>query len=210
MRRCLRDDRSGGVGMNSLPRRPNRWAVHIGAHKTATTHFQKLLELLKQQAEAEDIRIFATPEIRQYVRRANGRQGPWRRTVDHRWIRHKAVPKLQNMAQGLRTAVYSDEDTLGYTQDLFENRFYPNLSGLALPRWLAAGSDLEIFVSLRSYDWLFESAYYELLKSFPNTQEIFDQGLRNLESKNYGWVDLFSRIQEELPNAAIRFWCQEN
>ena len=116
---------------------------------------------------------------------------------------------LRAAAAPARRVYGSEEDILGLTQDLLAERFYPDLSALDLLRRAAGADTLSLYVSIRSYDTLVVSAFFEILKAFPDARARWETGVARLLAGGGGWPELLARIERCVPGAQVHFWRQE-
>jgi len=187
--------------------------VHIGAHKTATTHFQANLEAIASELAEQDIVVLAHGQARRAVRFAAHSSGITLRALRRRlWLRFLGVPGLRRLvAASAPLVAYSDEDFLGWTQDLFDIDFYSDLAGLSVLPMIQGDRRLVLYLSVRSYDKLMSSAFFEVLKIMPDARAKCDAAVARLLSGHAsGWVGLAERISSCLPAAELRFWLQED
>lgn len=111
--------------MAERPGPVREWRIHLGAHKTATTHLQQTLEahrpaLVERGVDFIHFRAFrsvATP----YVRPNSWQRRLWSPPVARRFER--ALDGLR--ATGPDTVLLSDEDILGYSRDQLGRTLYP-------------------------------------------------------------------------------------
>lgn len=192
--------------------KPLEWRVHVGAHKTATTHLQGVLDILSSDLNGPDMKLLPMAITRPAGRAAAQRGGlrgiaRMRETIQMK-ITH--APRLERAATDTRLAVLSEEDLLGWTRDLFEDEFYPRLDGLDLCATVSRGSKLKIYLSIRDYPALLQSAFFEVLKASPQAPEMLKDCVASLISGQSGWVRLAERICARTPDAELFFWQQED
>ena len=196
------------VGVRDLSLR--EWRVHIGAHKTATTHFQRLLAEAGPLVRDSGGAVLLEDTLRGPARSAKrGRSGL--RGLRHRLrLRFRTPARIRAAAGDSRFVVASEEDILGYVPDLLQKDFYPDLRGIDLVRRTARGARLDLFVSIRSYDTLLTSALFEMLKAIPDARAHWEAGVARLLAECSGWPGLMARIGQRAPEARLHFWCMES
>lgn len=200
--------------MNQKP----SWKIHIGVHKTATTHLQDQLESQStnflqlglgyvSRLEARRARItkllrkekfntFLPPSA--YLKKL---QRSIHHSVDFNQVRIKSI-------------LISDENLLGSSRDLLYPgpHIYPHLEkrlkGIQL---LSQDSSVEVYLSIRSYDSLLISAYSQCLRQgwgrrLPPLEFLLEQ----FSNSPPDWLSFLSRIQRQLPQARVRFWTFED
>ncbi len=106
-------------------------------------------------------------------------------------------------------AVVSEENLLGRSYGLFENPFYVRLAGFGLLERLAKTSRLRLFISVRSYDKLLPSVYYQVLRNRPEAGLQFERARKAMLAGHGGWPELMQRIMDALPGSTLSFWQQE-
>jgi hypothetical protein len=204
--------RTPPVAASALRRRhsPREWRVHIGAHKTATTHFQRLLADVGPLVQEKGGVVLLEDTLRGPARSAR-RDRSGLGGLRHRLRLSLRTPaRLRAAAGDCRFVVASEEDILGSVPDLLQNDFYPDLRGIDLLRRTARGARLDLFVSIRSYDTLLTSALFEMLKAFPDARRQWEQGAARLLAECSGWPGLMARVGRRAPEARLHFWRLES
>lgn len=186
------------------------WRVHVGAHKTATTHFQRLLAdagpLVEEMGGAVLLEDTLRGRARSARRDRSGLEG-----LRHRLrLRLRTPARLRAAAGDCRFVVASEEDFLGLVADLLQRDFYPDLRAIDLVRRTARGARLDLFVSIRSYDTLLTSALFEMLKAIPDARAQWEQGVARLLADFSGWPGLMARLDRRAPEARLHFWRLES
>ncbi|MGF1447195.1 MAG: hypothetical protein ACFBRM_13485 [Pikeienuella sp.] len=183
------------------------WRVHIGAHKTATTHFQGLLRQVSAQVEARGGAGLLKESVRRPARRSQRHLQGVRR-ISNDFLVTLAGKRLRRQTAGSQLVVASDEDLLGDMAHLLGEQFYPNLAGLDFVRRLAGGEPLSLYISIRGYDGLLTSTCFQMLRRFSDARERVLTAAERVAAGG-GWPELFDRISRRLPGVPITFWMQE-
>lgn len=190
------------------------WKIHIGVHKTATTHLQDRLKSQKAELQLRGL---------VYISRAEARQARITKLLRKEKFNAFLPPfvylnKFQTAALKLahynradiKSILISDENLLGCSRDLLYPgpRIYPHLEkrlkGIEL---LSKASSVEIYLSIRSYDSLLVSAYCQCLRQgWGKKLPPLDTLLEQFASTPPNWLSFLSRIQRQIPQARIRFW----
>lgn len=190
------------------------WRIHLGAHKTATTHVQEMLAQMQPQLQARGI-DFVPNDV---VRRTGLAKALGARRVATRlpFLRGRAVQGLMAGCldahrHGCETMVLSEEKFLGGSQHVFAHPIYPAADRIApLLASLRARADVALFLSIRSLDTQMPSAYVQELKFMPPLEGGFDKLKARVLADPPSWFDLVRRIRRAAPAVPLRVWRQED
>ena len=188
------------------------WRVHLGAHKTATTHLQETLTLVRPALAARGLDYIPNPLLRErrlareiWKRRPLVRLpliGPWQ-------MREAIEAAVTPLRLGPQTVVLSEENILGVPEQVLRVPFYPqaeqSVTRLAM---LGSKAKLVLFLSIRGYDGLLPSAYAESLKFRPPRDGGFNRA--RLLATPPSWYDLVALIHRSAPGVPLRIWRQED
>jgi hypothetical protein len=188
----------------------DEWRIHIGAHKTATTHLQYTLDAMAARLVAHSIQYVPTKELRLrgFPRRAI-RAGAWLPKLSYR-LMHKRTAALIRESANFQSFVLSEENILGDIESLFGLQYYPEAAGRL--RFLSASAErrnLKVFLSIRRQDDVAASAYSEVLRVRPLSQP-FRAFVEPLLDDPPSWYDLLMRVKGALPAAEVKVWCFED
>lgn len=188
--------------------------VHIGAHKTATTHLQYTLEAAAPDIRALDGNFLSYPVVRKIVKPLHrGRRGHMAQAfpaLSPLLLR----PEKKKLLEDLRLAqpvsgsiILSDENLLGTIEScIWAGRLYPNLSRIDMISLLSTIAPLTLFISIRSLDGYIPGAYATALKYTPLSRCDLNRFTSNLRSQSRHWTTLVSRVQNIVPRARIYVW----
>lgn len=174
--------------------------LHIGAHKTGTTHLQTMLAARRREMAAAGLAFAPTPAMRD-------RLTPL--------IRDESVPiedlraMLGRLMSGGEVGVSSCEAVLGYSGHVYAPRFYERARRRVARLGAALGSTrTTLFLGIRSYDELVPSAYCQELRvrALPE----FEVVRGNLAKTPRSWPDLIDRIRAAMPDAELKVWRMED
>ncbi|MEE4210371.1 MAG: hypothetical protein V2I43_14045 [Parvularcula sp.] len=189
------------------------WKVHVGAHKTATTHLQELLEANASRLLSHGVDVIPVEHSSKEVR-FNGRikGSPLNRIISKigsspNFPRfHTARLPFSQFRTGQALTILSHEDQLGFTQDLLRPHFYSGSERWATLDRIAPFVDLDIYLSVRSFDTLFVSAFCEILKPFPDARRRFEARRATLRQIPPSWAELAHRIAARYQSARVHVW----
>jgi hypothetical protein len=158
-------------------------ALHLGAHKTATTYMQSRLyksrEVLRENGIAyiplEDLRSLVTTKLNQSVAPS---------TLAECLRPYLACDRL----------ILSDENILGGTNKPIHNSMYSNAKR-RVEILLAALSDFDvsIFITVRSYADYFVSRYAEFLRHHPFMA--FERYYKDIDFETVSWLDVIGQVK---------------
>ena len=177
------------------------WRIHIGAHKTATTHVQETLALMRPELVAQGVDFIPNLLLRQGgIAVALGRKRLWKR-----------VPPLRGPMVRRILAEHLDPLRAGPTRMVFSEPIYPQVQRVtALLATLAPRSRVTLYLSIRSFDTQLPSAYVQELKVMPVPGGGFEAIRRRVLARPPSWFELVRRIRAAAPGVPLRVWRQED
>jgi hypothetical protein len=181
--------------------------LHIGAHKTATTHLQDSLA-------AQSGRILEGGLVylsRGFVRRSGLVQGI---IENHRPAQSggrgfRSLDDIIMLPEGHpRRIVISEEDILGMSIDLLDG-IYPRAAGRLKP-WAAVmgGARPRLFLSIRNYADILPSAYSQALRDGTLPHAMASYRTHWLGRKP-SWISLIKTIQTAFEDAPLTVWSMD-
>jgi hypothetical protein len=188
------------------------WRVHIGAHKTATTHLQNTIEQLTEELETlgklyiprdklrslGGISIISNTKIIFKKLNIISEYLPF----DH-WLKDYTY-KTNNL-------LISEENILGGVSDALSKKIYPNAEKNIKNLFLAAGdSKVSIFLSIRSLDTFLPSVYAQRCRFGRTYPGEFDSIHKAALNNPLRWSNLIHRIIKASPLAKIYIWRYED
>ena len=191
-----------------------RWRIHLGAHKTATTHVQMTLAALRPALAAQGVDFIPTGLLRKDgLARALGSRQIWNRLTPLRgpMVRRMMAAHLDPLRAGPGTLLLSEEKLLGSSQHAFADPIYPKLPRIvALLAALGRRAELTLFLSIRSFDTQLPSAYVQELRYMPPIAGGFDNIKRRVLQRPPSWFELARRIRAAAPGIPLRIWRHED
>ena len=191
-----------------------QWRIHVGAHKTATTHLQETLTRVRTSLADGGVDFIPTELLRtrRFAPTLWGRR-PLARVpiLGPAHMRDAIETAVQPLRLGPDVVVISEENVLGIPQQIFAEPFYPH-AGNALGRLasLSARAEMVLFLSIRGYDTFLPSAYAEHLKHAAPEPGGFETLRERLVARPPSWHDLVGRIHAAVPGVRLVIWRQED
>ncbi|NNU81108.1 hypothetical protein HMH01_11745 [Halovulum dunhuangense] len=185
-------------------------ALHLGAHKTASTFLQGVLAKADASGTLPDgVRCVPMDDLRREVttRVGHGPGLPPERAAQ-RLARAEAwlMPLLERAGQS--RLILSDENLIGTPREIVRTAaLYPDPAGRlgALPR-LLAGHEVELFLAIRHPGVFARSIYCEYLrapgKTFHPPAPFAEAWLERMPS----WLPLIGAIRDAFPQAPLTVW----
>lgn len=173
--------------------------LHLGAHKTATTHFQNVLET-NRSFYPKDTNYVSMQSMRNHLVWGKNNTLVWHRSGNY-------LKSLLNTHHSV--LIISEENISGETKDIFTHsslyeKLEPRLTSLL--EFISQFEEIEIWFSIRSMDSFLPSIYCESLKHFPyNRFNRVYQG--HIE---HSWVPVIQQIRNVLPCSRINILRYEN
>jgi hypothetical protein len=191
------------------------WRIHLGAHKTATTHLQQTLGTVRLRLAARGVDFIPHDALRksEFARKLNQRllasriPGLRRRAICDRVER-----LIRPLRTGPETVVISEEKLIGSSRHLFDDPVYPMLDRIVTMFAQLAGpeSGVSFFLSVRSFERHLASAYAQELRVLPPPEDGFEAIRRRVVAAPPRWSDLVRRIRRAAPGAPVRVWRHED
>jgi len=152
--------------------------IHLGAHKTGSTHLQSRLEKSQYILNPNGISYIPLNTFREKFKK----------------FKNNSEPLIQSLKSYMNSqhVLISDEQILGNMLGLY-NGTYPlvkrNLQSLLAE---FKGINIEFHLTIRNYEDFFISSYFEFLRQ----QEYinFTRFFRNINRIGFSWVDLVNEI----------------
>jgi len=175
--------------------------LHLGAHKTATTHFQSVMEANRRLYEKSTYYV-SLGEFRENVTQAN------------KLLNLNVCNEVDGYLKSIRTIkkqklIISEENIIGEAKDIYNTEcIYPNASKrlFRLKSFVSSFEDVNIWISIRSMDTFLPSIYGESLLHWDFRS--FSQVL--LANYNQSWLPLIHLIKQTYPEAKVNVICYED
>ncbi len=190
------------------------WRIHLGAHKTATTHLQQTLAAIRPRLAAAGVDFVPLEPVRE--------SGLARALIQRRLLARLPLARdplarrliagfMEPLRAGPDTLVVSEEKLVGTPRQIFEEPPYPAIER-AVPMLdaLSGRAELTLFLSIRGFHTQLPSAYAHELRHLPPPEGGFDAIRARVRARPPSWFDLVARLRRAAPRATLRVWCQED
>jgi hypothetical protein len=194
---------------------PRVWRIHLGAHKTATTHLQETLALRQEALRRAGVEVVPVAELRALGLAAQLRHGAGAAGLRGALRRRRADAAVGRIVAGLRARgtrlVLSDENLIGNAGDALARPLYPGAQERIgrLLRRIPPGDAVELMLAVRSFDTLAPSAFAQSLRLRRPTQGSTQTCARAL-AEPPSWFELVARIAAAAPRARLTVWRYED
>jgi hypothetical protein len=191
------------------------WRIHIGAHKTATTHLQRTLLAARGQLLERGIDYLPLPALRKSgfadsVRRMADIP-PWVLGMGAPFVRRYIRLRLAPLRQGPSRVLMSEENLLGRSGDALRPELYAGAERIgAVLSKLRGTADVAIFLTVRSPETFLPSAYAQHLRAAPPPSGGFDAIRSRVVADPPSWYDLVTRLLAAGPKLPLRVWRYED
>lgn len=186
-----------------------RWHLHLGAHKTATTHVQQVLERIGPGLAPTGLHVVPPAA----ARRASMTMMRRRDRVLHLIGRTDPAQlrrALLSDAARPETVLVSDENVLGRLEDALDPVCYRGLTWrLRLLRRAIDGDPVTVFLAIRRMDRFLPAIYAQILRHRPPPKS-FAAIKADLLNRPPRWSDVADRIAAALPGTELRLWRYED
>jgi hypothetical protein len=185
-----------------LDRPPEEIRLHLGLHKTATTHIQETLAALAPRLAAMGVDAPATTALRGAGFPRAVPAGPAARA--------RARGRMARLRGGGRVLVLSDERWLSGIPGALAPDPYPDPERQLAPvlPLLRAAPRLRLLVALRDMGTHLPSAYAESLRFFPDTPP-FAEAVAARLAAGASWLPAIERLRALFPEAPLTLWRYE-
>ena len=185
------------------------WRVHIGAHKTATTHLQDTLEAIQPILVQRGLDAINHREFRRAGQRLVSLRN-WRVWAGGRILREAFRACLEPLRAGPDRVILSEENFLGFPRSIVRAKPYQS-AGLRLRALAALNAEapLHLFLTIRRMDAFLSSAYAQVLRSHP-AKTPFNELKPVWIAAPPRWTDIVRRIRRAAPDAPLTIWRYED
>lgn len=186
-----------------------RIIVHLGAHKTASTHLQLAMGRARTALAGQGVAMFLPDDLRRRGLRLADCLSAEPEDRSHSAVIRQAFAKA---ARGARQMLISEENILGSAHQpamIREARFYPDAGRrLARLRGLLPTGHVTLALALRDPAGFLVSAYSQRLLS--GRLEAFEHYRAGLDPAALSWCELVERLRAAMPAAGLALWPYED
>lgn len=179
---------------------PARVVLHVGAHKTASTHFSELVWRNPALLAAHDVSAPQKTALRERVTQ------PLTDIAEDSPVPAGHVAGAQGLGGGARSLLVMDENIIGTPRGLFSpDGMYPRAAmRLGRAARLFPGARLEVMLAIRDPRTFVAASWSESLRS--NTFIPFRRYLRGVRAEDISWLRIVRQMQEAVPEATFTIW----
>lgn len=169
------------------------WRLHLGVHKTATTHLQLSLEAIRVQLARQGVDYIPLDRLRA----ATAYHLDWAK----RFKALKFKRAVNSLSVGLRTMILSEENWLGHPHEGCRFPPYPRAEE-RLKTIAKLGGNFSVFLAVRDPGQFVPSIYSQALRHHP--EKVLHRRTHDawLEGGS-PWSDLVERISRIFPNVTV-------
>lgn len=169
------------------------WRLHLGVHKTATTHLQLSLEAIRPHLAQQGIDFIPLDELRNAT------------ALDFDWSKRfkgfKFRRAVRSVSSGLNTTILSEENWLGHPYEGCAFPPYPRAEE-RLKTIAKLGGTFSVFLAVRNPAQFAASIYSEAMRHHPervSRNQTRDAWLNG----GSPWSELVERISRIFPNVTV-------
>jgi len=181
--------------------------LHLGVHKTASTHLQKSLRTNEAFCTRVSVKFLPTIEYRKFlspleIQLKNG--------GDLGLLSSSYQEKIKSEANEHQRLILSDENIMVLALPLGEKGLYPNsINRIRRTRKLIGPEPIKVYLSVRNLGSYLPSVYVEFIRHFKYIS--FAQFLAMAKIDNLSWFSLVKRIRNILsPSDTLSVWTYES
>ncbi|MEL6793185.1 MAG: hypothetical protein AAFP78_07010 [Pseudomonadota bacterium] len=179
--------------------------LHLGAHKTASTHIQAVLRKNAARLAGEGVRVVAPSEVRGLIGRGQRAAAEMAPIPSLRAA--LAARRLRRFLEGDERIAVSDENALGLTGEIIAaGALYPHAAArLRLWRSAAGARPLAVYFAVRDYAPFFAGAHAQSIRGGAMIP-LEPAQIARLAALPRRWPDVIADIRRALPAARMTLW----
>lgn len=202
----------------SETKEPRAFRVHVGVHKTASTHLQRTLEAQTEHLRQQGIDVLTPDQISAHIaayrpgrldrlslRLRGSLPGGVRRREAARF-----AAALRPLWTGAPEALLSAEHFVGKPSAALLDPMYRFLHRLEIAHEMVGDRPLEVYVAIRSLDGFLPSAYAEALRWPFEQRQRFETLAARARANPPSWLGVIDRLRRAAPRARLRVWTYDD
>lgn len=192
-------------------------ALHIGAHKTATSYIQRKLtanagRLLKRSVSAPPLAVTRadfTSIITKLSRIERSDAAEKQAAIEASGVKAAAFLSAHAPKEAGRLVI-SDENLIGSSRHVMERKqlYYMFAERMTCLSEVLGDRQPEFYFCIRNFADFFASAYCETLRAGPLRS--FNGPKRKLYARRHSWCEMIETLRETFPDAPITVWRYED
>ena len=187
-----------------------RYRIHIGVHKTATTHLQNQLENLRPDLAISKIKLVTRAQMRNARIASLLKNEASANTLNNLLKQTHWNIALGNIFYKQQEVILSEENLIGNVDGLLSIPIYANLeTRLARLSKFLKNDEFCLFLSIRNFAEILPSAYSEYLR-YTNKLDGFDKIRAHILANPPSWLSFIERIKTTLPTTEVKVWTFES
>ncbi len=183
--------------------------LHLGAHKTASTHLQATLIKHRAMLAEAGVKFVRPDDIRTLI--GSGQRAAVSMGALPSFRLARARRRLAHLDQGQDRIVISDENSLGQCAEMFQRELLYATSRRRLSVWgrLAAKRKTVVYLSVRNYAHFLSGSYVQSIRNadyfMPSSESLV--AISRMPRR---WGNVVEDIRNALPDARILVWAYED
>jgi len=189
---------------------PMEWRLHLGVHKTATTHLQDTLYRQRATLAAAGISVIPRTASRDLSLGRTLCGIGWRGLLPVATRRNMSTAALDRLGCAGPVVVWSEENLIGRPEEMLSVPMFPRLEKRLRNLAVATrGARHRLFLSVRNPAVVLPSIYAQSLRTGP-PRVAFDDLLPHWLASPPRWFDLSARITAVFMDARLTVWPMES
>lgn len=184
------------------------WKIHIGAHKTATTFIQTILQDNEERISKSNMRLLVpTDDLRKLnLHGLSSIKRPFSMLAPHRTLQKR----LNIDEKKYKGAILSEENLLGLPIVALSGDMYKKRPLYRAISQLSKQCSVKVFLSIRSPETFFPSLYSETLKHTFLPKDLFSYLEKKFTNEPPSWLPMILNIRKSAPDAKLCIWPYES
>lgn len=199
------------------------WHIHLGVHKTATTHIQSRLfeqrSLLRQSGafylphnetrlllQFRKVQRPLLDRLKSKITTTRRSERPFTNSAFAASCANALINDIECQSGDASRIIISEENLLGTVERVFNGHYFSTFKAIGLLRALSARRRLRVFLAIRTQDRFIPSAYVQALRTLPAQTLNFNSHVQKIRTTPPRWSRLVETISAHLPDVEIIIW----